>query len=179
MKINKVIKSKIERSYFFVTGKFDDLDTSYFINRIEEGVEAKDNLNFKTNVVGKHTSFTYFCADKEFLKLVCQFIDYLDFNNVTESGYTLSDAWGVKEEFGCYSKEHNHRPSYMSGIIYLNDHESKLYFPEIKEELTPEPGRFALFSAFLNHRTKRNLGKVRYCLPFNFRHIAIREEHKK
>ena len=78
MEVDKVIKSKIETDYFFVRGQLKDIDTGYFINRIEEGVEAKDNLNFKTNVVGKHTSFTYFCADKEFLKLDTQKLDFLE-----------------------------------------------------------------------------------------------------
>ena len=179
MEVDKVIKSKIERDYFFVTGQFNNLDTGYFINRIEEGIEAKDNLNFQTNVVGKHTSFKYFTMDEEFLRLICQFIDFVDINNITRSGYCIQDAWGVKEEFGMFSKLHNHVPCYMSGVLYLNEHENKLYFPDINEEITPKAGKFGLFSSFLNHRTKRNLGKVRYCIAFNFRYRAIKEEHKK
>tara|TARA_R110002020_G_scaffold5831_1_gene23878 strand:- start:67 stop:594 length:528 start_codon:yes stop_codon:yes gene_type:complete len=175
MEVDKVIKSKIETDYFFVRGQLKDIDTGYFINRIEEGIKAKDNLNFQTNVVGLHTSFSYFLKDEEFLRLICKLIDYVEINNITTSSYCLSEAWGVKEEFGMYSKNHHHRPNYMSGIVYLNDHSSPLYLPDINEEIIPKAGKFCLFSAFLNHRTKRNLDNVRYCIPFNFRYRVVKE----
>ena len=38
MRIEKEIKSKLERDYFFVVGSLDDVDTGYFINKIEEGI---------------------------------------------------------------------------------------------------------------------------------------------
>ena len=36
MKIEKEIKSKIERDYFFVEGSLENIDSDYFINKIEQ-----------------------------------------------------------------------------------------------------------------------------------------------
>ena len=46
MKVNKFIKSKIERDYFFVTGKLD-IDTEYFINQTEKGIKSRRIRNWK------------------------------------------------------------------------------------------------------------------------------------
>ena len=45
MKVNKFVRSKIERDYFFVKGKLK-IDVDYFIQRIEEGIQHKDNQSF-------------------------------------------------------------------------------------------------------------------------------------
>ena len=57
MIIDKEIVSKIPRDYIFITGGFD-LDPQYLKQRIEEGVK-ESNLNYKTNVVGKHTEWKF------------------------------------------------------------------------------------------------------------------------
>ena len=72
--------------------------------------------------------------------------------------------------------KHTHEPSYLSGVLYLNDHYQKLYFPEINQEITPKPGRFVIFSSFLQHQTKRNIKhKSKYAISFNFRHVTVSE----
>ena len=53
MRIDKEIVSQILRDYIFITGVFD-IDSKYFKKRIEEGVQ-NSSINYKTNVVGKHT----------------------------------------------------------------------------------------------------------------------------
>ena len=50
MKVNKLIKSKIERDYFFVKGKLS-IDCKYFITEIEKGIKREDNQSFKTNLM--------------------------------------------------------------------------------------------------------------------------------
>ena len=81
----------------------------------------------------------------------------------------MTESWGLIEKFGDYTKRHTHGPNYISGILYLNDHHQKLYFPEINQEITPEKGRFVLFSSFLVHHTKRNTQKKeKYAISFNF-----------
>ena len=82
----------------------------------------------------------------------------------------------LNEEFGEYTKKHDHLPSYVSGSMYLNSHSQKLYFPEINQEITPKPGRFAIFSSFLQHQTKRNIKhKSKYAISFNLRNVTISE----
>tara|TARA_R110000824_G_C14929033_1_gene648523 strand:+ start:61 stop:597 length:537 start_codon:yes stop_codon:yes gene_type:complete len=172
MKIQQEILSKIERDYFFIVGTID-IDANYFINKIEEGIKYSP-LNFKTNVVGQMTEWKFFRGDKKFIDTIFKFLDYLDNNKITKEAYFLKEAWGIKESFGGYTKEHNHFPSYLSGSIYLNNHSQKLYFPDIKKEVEPKKGTFVLFSSFLKHYTNRNnTNKSKYALAFNFDYTTI------
>jgi len=174
MLIEKEIISKISRDYVFVTGILD-IDSEYFKKRIKEGVQ-KSHLNYKTNVAGRMTDWTFFNKDGNFLVLLLQLIDYLENLNMDSERFTLSEAWGLIETFGGYTQKHNHAPYYLSGVLYLNDHHQKLYFPEIKQEIIPKKGRFVIFSSFLLHQTKRNLEhKEKYAISFNFGRILIEE----
>ena len=167
MIIDKEIISQIYRPYFFITGVFD-IDEKYFKKRIEEGIQ-NSNLNYRTNVYGQHTDWKFFNKDKNFNVLLLQMIDYLEELNIDLDKFYLEDSWGVVLGFGDYTKKHAHGPNYISGVLYLNDHHQKLYFPEINQEITPEKGRFILFSSFLSHYTKRNIQKKeKYAISFNF-----------
>ena len=76
MIIDREIVSKINRDYFLATGIFD-IDIKYFKKKIEEGVQ-KSNLNYKTNVYGRHTDWSFFNNDENFMILLLQMIDYLE-----------------------------------------------------------------------------------------------------
>jgi|TARA_R110000824_G_scaffold92577_1_gene224464 hypothetical protein len=167
MIIEKVIVSKILRDYFFITGIFD-IDARYFKKRIEEGVQ-NSNINYKTNVVGKHTEWTFFNKDEQFKILLLQMIDHLEGLSTPTASFHLSESWGIIEKFGDYTKPHDHGSSYLSGVLYINDHPQKLYFPTINQEIIPKKGRFVIFSSFLTHHTLRNLKqKEKYAISFNF-----------
>jgi len=168
MIIDKEIISKISRDYIFLTGTFN-IDSKYFKKRIDEGIQHS-KLNYKTNVYGKHTDWTFFNNDTQFLVLLLEIIDHLESLNIVLKKFTLAEAWGLIENFGDYTRKHDHEPYYLSGVLYLNDHPQKLYFPEIKQAVTPKKGRAVLFSSFLYHATERNLeDKAKYAISFNFR----------
>ena len=168
MKIEKEIISQLERPYFFLTGIFD-IDEKYFKKRIDEGVRHS-NLNYKTNVVGMMTDWEFFNKDKMFGVFIAQVLNYIERLNFKLDPCQLEDSWGIIEKFGGMTKKHRHASSYFSGVLYLNDHPQKLYFPEIKQEVTPKKGRAVLFSSFLYHATERNLkDKAKYAISFNFR----------
>ena len=171
MKVNKLIKSKIERDYFFVKGKLS-IDCKYFITEIEKGIKREDNQSFKTNLMSEMTSYKYFMADKKFQEMLLPISDMIDDNNFCgPKPYNLFDAWGYKFSFGNYTKCHDHAPCAVSGAIMLNKHSQTLYFPDIREELKCEPGSFALFSPFLKHFTHRTKSDVhRYGMSFNYIH---------
>jgi len=172
VKIDKEILSKIPREYIFVSGIIN-LDAKYFKKRIDEGVKTS-NINHKTNVVGKHTEWKYFNEDKEFVVLLFQMIDHIESLPTKLNGFFLQESWGIIEGIGEYTKRHHHEPRYLSGIIYLNDHHQKLHLPEIKQEITPETGRFAIFSSFLEHYTERNIKeKEKYAISFNFQSAQV------
>jgi hypothetical protein len=168
MIINKQINSKIEQPYFFYKGKFKNINSKYLIESIEKGCIAEDNRNFQTNIVGFMTSFTYFNQDKEFLKLLWQIFDVVD-KDMPKTTYKLIESWGLVNGLSHYTKFHNHRGCYFSGVIYLNKHAQVLEFPEIKEEVKPEEGSFAIFSSFLKHGcSKRSQEeKPKYGISFN------------
>ena len=172
MKIEKEIVAKIPRDYLFVSGILD-VDAKYFKRRIEEGVKAS-SINYQTNVYGKHTEWEFFNKDKEFNVLLFQMIDHLETLTIDLQSFYLKNAWGIIEGIGEYTQRHHHEPNYISGVIYFNNHPQKLYFPDIKQEITPQTGRFAIFSSFLNHHTKRNIvDKDKYGISFNFRSAMI------
>ena len=167
MKINKEIVSKIPRDYVFITGTFD-IDALYFKKRIEEGVKVS-SLNYKTNVHGQQTDWKFFNKDEKLALFLLQVIDYIDNLNLPLQAFYLHDCWGLIERFGDYTKKHKHGGSLFSGVLYLNNHSQKLYFPEIKEEVTPTAGGFVIFTSFLTHHTHRNIThKEKYAISFNF-----------
>ena len=172
MEIQKEIKSKIERDYFFIVGDID-IDADYFINKIEEGIKDSP-LNYKTNVIGCMTAWQFFMKDKKLLEILLKLVDYLEFRRITTESYNLTDAWGLRESFGEYTREHSHSSFFMSGALYLNSHTQKLYFPEIDEEVEAKKGRFVLFSSFLKHLTSRNdTDQSKYAISFNFKYNTV------
>mgnify|MGYP003141421645 CR=1 FL=1 len=172
MIIEKEIVSKTLRDYIFITGIFD-IDSKYLKKRVEEGVKIS-NINYTTNVYGKHTAWKFFNEDEKFLSVLLQIIDHLERLDVRSPSFKLGEAWGLVENFGNYTRKHNHNSQYLSGVLYLNDHDQKLFFPEINQEVTPKTGRFALFSSFLNHYTKRNLKhKDKYAISFNLSYNIV------
>ena len=169
MEIQKEIKSKIERDYFFIEGMLD-LDAKYFINKIEEGIKDSP-LSYKTNVKGQHTSWTFFLNDEKFQIILLKLIDCIEELKLVSHKFRIKDAWGLKEGFGEHTQKHDHLPALISGIIYLNNHSQKLYLPDIKTEIIPQCGKFILFSSFLNHYTKRNIiNENKYAISFNFQY---------
>jgi len=167
MILEKELFKKIQRDYFFITGKLN-IDSQYYINQIEKGIKEKNNLNFKTNVVGGMTDWKFFAQDNNFQKVIVQFLNYLDKSYQVLEGFELDDAWGFKVGFGGYTKAHTHSKYVISGVVYLNNHDQTLEFDEIGESIKPEPGRFGLFSSFLKHGCKRNESDIpKYGISFN------------
>jgi len=173
MQITKHVESLVQKEYFFIKGKIK-INPEYFISKIEEGIQSKDNLNFKTNVLGSMTRWDFFNKDPEFQKIIIQLINYVEQKNLATGRYKLKDAWGIKEGYGDRTLEHNHSKDLFSGIVYLNDIDSPLIFPQIKETIYPEVGGFAVFSGFLNHKTEGRIleFKNKYAVVFNVSEVV-------
>jgi hypothetical protein len=169
MKIEKEVVGQIQRDYLFLVGKVK-IDAKYFINKIKEGSKNSKN-NYSTNVVGLMTDWCYFCSDKEFIKAIYPVLDQVDKHKFIRR-YELSVAWGIAEGFGGMTKEHDHTPSVISGVLYLNNHHQDLIFPDINEKVKPEEGRIVMFSSELKHSCHRNVtDKVKYAISFNFNEV--------
>ena len=165
MEIVKEIQSKIDQDYFFIKGNID-IDSEYFIEKIKKGCLEQGNMNFKTNIIGNQTSWQYFNTDIEFNKILFKFLDYIDLNFSLPS-YKLADAWGFECSLGSRTITHDHFPSLISGVIYLNENSQLLKFKDINQIVKPEKGSFALFSGFLKHGCSRQQDNTKYGLSFN------------
>jgi hypothetical protein len=175
MIIDKEIVSKIPTEYVFTTG-IVDIDSRYFKKKIDQGVQTS-TINYTTNVYGKHTEWKFFNSDEKFCIVLFQLIDHLETLNIDLEKFSLWDAWGLKEGFGDYTKRHHHDSFYFSGVLYLDNHDQTLFFPDIKQEITPKKGRFVVFSSFLEHYTKRNMKhKEKYAISFNFKKALVGEK---
>jgi hypothetical protein len=173
MLIEKEIYKPYKINYFFIKGKIQ-IDSEYFIKKIQEACRSNDNLNHKTNLSGLMTNFKCFNKDELFINTISPLIEYVSNNKYVENPYFLKDAWGFEQIYLSDTKIHNHSNSAISGTIYLNDHKQSLEFPDIGEKVKCEKGSFAIFSSFLPHRCGINLYKTpRFGLSFNFEEKAF------
>ena len=60
MIITKHTEKKVEIPYFFCKGLIENINSAYFIQKIEEGIRSPDNQNYITNVKGEITSWDLF-----------------------------------------------------------------------------------------------------------------------
>lgn len=169
MKIDKEIQGNVQVPYIFFKGTLN-LNAKYFMSKIDDGIS--DQNSYKTNVRSDMTSWNYFMNDVEFLKIMMTVLDKVDSLKVAKTiSYSLSNAWGIRQNFSDYTEPHAHNPCFLSGVIYLNNSDQHLIFPEINEKVVPKKGSFAVFSSFLKHSTKRNKTfKSKYAISFNLSH---------
>ena len=168
MLLNKIIKSKLEVPYIYLSGTIENINTNYFIEKMEKGFKQENNKNFLTNVKGLMTSWDFFNNDLELLKLLWPFFDLIEKEILNLPKFILQESWGIRNDLGSYTKSHDHLRSIFSGVIYLNDHNQLLNFPDINQTLKPSMGSFAIFSGFLKHNCIRSLDtRPKYALSFN------------
>ena len=152
----------------FLQLELDDnkVDSEYFIKKIEEGISQQDNMNYKTNLKGQMTSFNYFVEDKKLQKLLEYIFDNFP-KNIFLGNQVCIEAWGIKCNEGDKTEDHDHICDY-SAILYLNDSNTAIHFPEINTNILPKKNNFLFFSALLMHGTKRITEGCKYAIAFNF-----------
>lgn len=174
--INKYIEREAYIKSFFLELNILNIDSDYFIQKINSLLLNK-NLKNTTNVHGEMTDWKAFIEDKNFKDILyeCFFIirDYKKISNVL-----VDEAWGIKINKGDFTFDHNH-PGKMSGVLYLNDSEQKLVFPELDIEVTPKKGTLILFNSYLRHRTNRinNSSDSKYAISFNCSKFEFLHSH--
>jgi|TARA_R100000030_G_scaffold96507_1_gene84716 hypothetical protein len=168
MEVQKFFNKKIELEYFFIVGKVK-IDSKYFIDKINVGIEEKDNMSHITNVKGSMTRWDFFNNDENFLNVLSKFINYVD-DNLDLMKYRLKDSWGLKLQKFENTSFHNHMENPWSGVLYLNSSNQELIFPQIKQEVKPDEGVFCLFSGLLDHGCKKNMHNTsKYGIAFNMK----------
>jgi len=168
MIVNKEFNRRVAREYFWIQGILD-VDCQYFIEKIKESCASEDNNNYKTNIKGLMTPFKFFLQDEKFLKQIAlPLVEYID-ENYHFKRYHLFDAWGFEEKPKEKTIFHDHQEALWSAVLYLNNCEQPLEFPQIKQQVKPEEGAFCIFSPFLSHGCNKNPDNVsKFGMSFNF-----------
>jgi hypothetical protein len=162
----KLIKTEIPKKVFLIESSIN-IDQKYFIKKIEEGISNSDNKNFVTNVFGQMTSWNFFNEDDEFLNVLIKIFDMFDVENLIEKS-VLKESWGIKLSKGNFTKAHDHKESVLSGVLYLNDSDQELFFPELQISVKPKVGKVIVFSGILKHYTNRIYDdSSKYAIAFN------------
>ena len=140
---------------------------------IDEGIKKNHN-NYKTNVKGKMTSFTYFNKNKNFIDFLeitrayFQRVTYIFTKTIYCHDLGLKDAWGNLLEDKDQVMIHTHMPDLLSGILYLSDGVGTS-FPQYNKTISAEVGKFVLFDSMVEHQVHQiNSISKRYSISFNF-----------
>ena len=167
-------KVPIEYPINFVQIKLKEINNDYFINQIKNKINK--NLSYRTNVHGKMTDWTSFNEDKNFLNLL-NFIDRQYKLNLFDK-MELQDSWGIMMEPKDKTVLHNHAANVASGIIYLNDCNNKLIFPQIETEVDVEKNTCVIFSGVLDHYcTEINEG-IKFAIAFNLKDVKSWKDYE-
>ena len=163
--IEKHFDKKIKVPCFFIQGKID-LDCDYFINKIKEECNKNDKYNYVSNVKGLKTSWNFLNDDKKFIGVLLQLSEFID-KNFDLRPYVLHEAWGIELRQYEHTLFHDHACDW-SGVIYLNNCNQELHFPQLNQKVKPEPGTFAIFSGFLKHGCYRKIDEgSKFAISFN------------
>ena len=162
---NKYIERYVKR-YAYLHEITLDIDSEYFITQIEKKL-IQDNLNYLTNVKGKMTAWRAFKNYSNFQKVCKEGLIHLK-ERLNFGRVEITNAWGIKIEKGDSTEPHDHRSALCSGILYLNNNNQTLIFPDLKLNITPKKGTFVVFSPWLTHLSHINESdEIKYAIPFN------------
>ena len=81
----------------------------------------------------------------------------------------------IKCEKCDWTKPHEHNTMW-SGIVYLNDNETPLCFPELNLEVKPRKNEYFFFNGIIQHGTSPLKDGPKYAIPFNL--IEVKEWDK-
>ena len=168
--MQREIKTYIEQPVFLFVDTIK-IDIKYFKQRIEEGIAHESNRNYQSNVQSKMTAWNFFCDDEVFIKQIFRPVRDIIEKKTNEGKWKLHNAWGIKQANDERTIDHNHRPSFASGVVYLDDCDQELHFDQIDQVIKPQKGLLVLFSGLLSHYTTRNKSNDKYALSFNLFYV--------
>lgn len=170
-KLINLFQHKVPKKILFIEAMLDDIDSDYFIAKIEQGILEKNNNSYKTQLQGKMTYWEFFNEDPIFRKMLKK---ALECNPVNYNNYRLIESWGFKINRNEHTNLHQHSCSF-SGIFYLNDCKTELIFPELNIGIIPRKNKFVFFSGFLEHGTKKLDDDVKYGISFNILDVQAKK----
>tara|TARA_R100000664_G_C2740797_1_gene129316 strand:- start:893 stop:1435 length:543 start_codon:yes stop_codon:yes gene_type:complete len=163
-------EKKIQKHIFYYESILKNVNTKHFIKGIDAGINLDNNMNYRTNVHGKMTSWTYFNKNEHLNDILSKCLDVFDLDFKLPSSF-LAESWGIKMNKNAFTKEHDHAACSMSGVLYLNTLKNCfLEFPELNYKTEIIKNKIILFSSSLLHKTKRiSSNYPKYAVAFNFK----------
>jgi len=133
------------------------------------GIKLNQNIKLITKDIKEIALKDLFNNDENFRKVLDQAINYIS-KHIHFNKSELESCWGLKLEKGDYTARHNHETSVLSGVLYLNDVQQELIFPDLSINVKPKKGTFIIFTPWLDHMTEINHSdEAKYAIAFNFR----------
>lgn len=161
MSIKKIIEKKVPIYVWLYECNLNNIDTNYFINKIDNSLD--NECSYSTNVKGGMTDWKLFNEDPKFHEIILESQKILKVYKKIK----ILDSWGIKIENGGVTEVHNHEPAWGSGIFYLTDSDTPLFFPDLEIDIEIKKGTFLIWSGILNHGTARVKDKTKYAIAFN------------
>ena len=173
MKFALRIEKQVKRSTCLYGFDFDNFNGKEFIKAIDKSLNKDKRWSYNSNVKGKRTT-NIFLEDPNFKSMMAASKNYLSsFTDLLNPEHVFSDAYGIRLDHGDWTANHRHGQADVSGIIYLNSSNQKLFFPELKVYVKPEPGRILFWDSLLRHETRPNLeDKPKHAIVFNLHYAA-------
>jgi|TARA_R100001086_G_scaffold242090_1_gene169473 hypothetical protein len=166
---NLILEKKVEKDIFYNEAILENIDTKSLIKDIEIGISSNDNMNYKTNVHGKMTSWTYFNNNEHINEIISKCLDLFKLDSKIPNSY-LAESWGIKMSKNSFTKEHDHAACTMSGVLYLNTVKNYfLDFPELNYRTEIIKNKIVIFHPWLLHKTSRLFNITKYAVAFNFK----------
>ena len=167
MLIQRHFNYTIPKDMVFIEGFLNNIDSRYFISKIEEGINQENNENYKTNVKGKFTGFDSLVYEPETL----EFMRYIEpsISNIYNRIAYVKECWGNIYNNDDHALLHHHQDcSGFSGILYLTEGGPGTYFSDFDITINEEYGKVVLFDPLLLHQVKSsNLKNSRITMGFN------------
>ena len=167
--ITRVIKRESYISTCFVKNK-------NLLERIKNKIieKTKDSsLDYKTNVKAYMTDWDM-RGKPGFDKLEKIIIDMSIYLSKIYYNKTIKprveNLWGMIYKKGDYAMVHDHWPSLWSGVYYIEvpDNSGDLYFPQLKQTITPQNNQMIVFEGKTRHGVRESLSdKERIAVSFN------------
>ena len=138
---------------------------------IKEIYRLGDSQNQQTNVKAIMTSYLIFNESKVFNKLLNNIQIFI--NNFIDKPYDLQyvlrSAWGSIYKKDDYTIPHEHHPSHLSFVYYLQSSgNTPLIFDNCDFQISPVDDRLAIFPAYLTHSVpKHGDEEDRVCIAGN------------
>ena len=107
---NLILEKKVEKDIFYHEAILENIDTKSLIKDIEIGISSNENMNYKTNVHGKMTSWIYFNNNEQINEIISKCLDVFKLDSKIPNSY-LAESWGIKMSKNSFTKEHDHSRS--------------------------------------------------------------------